>query len=63
MSTVEEILNAVKSLPPEEQDPAVMTIDAKMASDMLDKMRESYRRMAEHMPTHAGFIADACPAS
>ena len=48
---------------PEEQDPTVMAIDAPMASDMLDKMRESYRRMAEHMPTHAGFIADACPAA
>ncbi len=48
---------------PEEQDPTVMAIDATMASDMLDKMRESYRRMAEHMPTHAGFIADACPAA
>ncbi len=48
---------------PEEQDPTVMAIDAAMASDMLDKMHVSYRRMAEHMPTHAGFIADACPAA
>jgi tryptophan halogenase len=48
---------------PEEQEPAVMAIDAAMASDMLDKMHVSYRRMAEHMPTHAGFIAQACAAA
>ncbi len=48
---------------PEEQDPTVMAIDAAVASDMLDKMHQSYRRMAEHMPTHAGFIAQACPAA
>jgi uncharacterized membrane-anchored protein YhcB (DUF1043 family) len=33
-----------------------------MAADALDKMRHSYRRMAEHMPLHSDFIAQACPA-
>ena len=28
-----------------------------MISDALDKMRSSYRRMAEHMPMHGDFIA------
>ena len=48
---------------PEEQEPAVMAIDQAMAADMLDKMHTSYRRMAEHMPTHAGFIAQTCSAA
>jgi tryptophan halogenase len=48
---------------PEEQDPAVMGIDAAMAADLIDKMHESYRRMAEHMPAHADFIAQACAAA
>ena len=48
---------------PEEPDPAAMAIDPAMAADMIDKLRESYRRMAEHMPTHAGFIDQACRAT
>jgi tryptophan halogenase len=48
---------------PEEQEPAVNAIDPVMASDALDKMRVSYRRMAEHMPPHADFVARACPAA
>ena len=47
---------------PQEQEPAVAAIDPAMAADTLDKMRESYRRMAEQMPAHADFIAQACAA-
>ena len=48
---------------PEEPEPAAAAIDPAMAADALDKMRLSYRRMAEHMPSHADFIAQACPAT
>ena len=48
---------------PEEQEPAVGAVDPQMAADALDKMRLSYRRMAENMPAHADFIARACPAA
>jgi tryptophan halogenase len=48
---------------PEEQDPMVMAIDAAVAADTLEKMRVSYRRMAEQMPAHADFIAQACKAA
>jgi tryptophan halogenase len=47
---------------PKEQEPAVNIIDPPVAADALDKMRLSYRAMAEQMPTHAEFIAKACPA-
>ena len=47
---------------PQEQEPAANAIDEAMFADALDKMRESYRSMAEHMPSHAEFIAQACPA-
>jgi len=48
---------------PQEQEPAVNAIDAAAAADALDKMRSSYRRMAEHMPLHADFIRQACSAA
>ena len=48
---------------PREQEPAAGALDPAMVSDALDKMRLSYRRMAEHMPAHADFIARACPAA
>jgi len=48
---------------PEEQDPAVMTIDRATAAETLEKMHLSYRRMAEHMPAHADFVAQACAAA
>jgi tryptophan halogenase len=48
---------------PQEQEPAVMAIDPAIAADSLDKMRVSYRRMAEQMPSHADFIAQACAAA
>jgi tryptophan halogenase len=47
---------------PEEQEPAAAALDPDMVADALDKMRLSYRRMAESMPAHADFIAQACPA-
>ena len=47
---------------PDEQEPAVRAIDPAEAADALEKMRASYRRMAEHMPLHADFIRQACPA-
>ena len=48
---------------PEEQEPAAAAIEPARAAEALDKMRLSYRQMAEHMPTHADFIARACPAA
>jgi tryptophan halogenase len=48
---------------PEEQEPAANALDPAMIADALDKMRLSYSRMAEHMPSHADFIAKACPAA
>lgn len=47
---------------PEQPEPAVSAIDADYAAEALDKMRLSYRRMAEQMPPHADFVAQACPA-
>jgi tryptophan halogenase len=47
---------------PEEQEPAAGAIDPAMAADALDKMHASYRRMAENMPAHGAFIAQACAA-
>jgi tryptophan halogenase len=48
---------------PEGQDPRVETIDLEVAADALEKMRVSYQRMADQMPTHADFIAQACAAA
>lgn len=47
---------------PEEQDPLVSNIDPDMTADVIDKMRLSYRLMAEQMPPHAEFIANTCAA-
>lgn len=47
---------------PSETEPAVDAIDRNLATEALDKMRISYRQMAEHMPRHAEFIAQSCPA-
>ncbi|HEY6048029.1 MAG TPA: tryptophan halogenase family protein, partial [Sphingomicrobium sp.] len=47
---------------PDDQEPRIQTIDEAFAADTLSKMHLSYRRMAEQMPTHAEFIARACPA-
>ena len=48
---------------PEETEPALAAIDPAMASDALDKMQLSYRRMAENMPSHADFIAQVRAAA
>jgi tryptophan halogenase len=42
---------------PDDHEPAADALDGDMIADALDKMRLSYRRMAEHMPTHGEFIA------
>ncbi len=47
---------------PEEHEPAADALDSAMIADALDKMRLSYRRMAEEMPTHADFVARVCAA-
>jgi tryptophan halogenase len=47
---------------PEEVEPTAEAIDRALVTGALDKMRLSYRQMAEHMPTHAEFIARACAA-
>jgi tryptophan halogenase len=47
---------------PEGHETLADAIDPEVAADALEKMRLSYRRMAEHMPAHADFIARACPA-
>lgn len=44
---------------PEEHEPPADAVDENMVADALDKMRLSYRRMAEHMPRHGDFIAGA----
>jgi tryptophan 7-halogenase len=48
---------------PEETEPALAGIDPAMASDALDKMQLSYRRMAESMPRHAEFIVQVRAAA
>ena len=45
---------------PEETEPAADALDSAMINDALDKMRMSYRHMAEHMPRHGDFVAEAC---
>ena len=51
-----------QGLVPEEQEPAANAMDRAYMSDAIDRMRLSYRRTAEQMPTHADFIARNCPA-
>jgi tryptophan halogenase len=47
---------------PEDYEPAADAMEAAKLSDVIDRMRLSYRQTAEQMPTHAEFIARACPA-
>ena len=47
---------------PEAHEPAADALDPELIADALDKMRTSYRRMAEHMPMHGEFIARSCAA-
>jgi len=48
---------------PEDYEPAADAMDGAQLSDVIDRMRLSYRDMAERMPTHAEFIARACRAN
>ena len=45
---------------PEENEPPADALDEAMIADAMEKMRLSYRLMAEHMPMHGDFIASAC---
>ena len=47
---------------PEDHEPAAEAMDVAQLTDVIDRMRLSYRRTAEQMPTHAQFIARACSA-
>ncbi len=47
---------------PDEHEPAADGLEEELITDALDKMRLSYRQMAEHMPTHGEFIARSRPA-
>jgi tryptophan halogenase len=52
-----------QGIEPAEQEPAAAALDPAMIADALDKMRRSYSAMAEHMPAHADFVAQACSAA
>ena len=47
---------------PDDHEPAADGLEQELVTDALDKMRLSYRQMAEHMPTHGEFIARSCAA-
>ncbi|MGI8611140.1 MAG: tryptophan halogenase family protein, partial [Sphingomicrobium sp.] len=47
---------------PDEHEPAADGLEQALVTDALDKMRLSYRHMAEQMPTHGEFIARSCAA-
>jgi tryptophan halogenase len=48
---------------PAEHEPATEALDPHMIAEAMDKMRISYRSMAEHMPKHGEFIARSCAAA
>jgi tryptophan halogenase len=48
---------------PQELESIAEAVDPALIKEALEKMRLSYRQMAQHMPTHAEFIARACPAA
>jgi tryptophan halogenase len=47
---------------PDDVEPAAVAMDEAFIADAIDRMRLSYRKTAEQMPSHADFIARACPA-
>jgi tryptophan halogenase len=47
---------------PDDYEPAADAIDGAALTDLLDKMRASYRDTADRMPSHADFIAAHCAA-
>jgi tryptophan halogenase len=44
---------------PEQHEPAADGVNGRLVTEAIDKMRLSYRAMAEHMPPHGEFIASA----
>ena len=44
---------------PADHEPPADALEQEMITDALEKMRLSYRAMAEHMPAHGDFIASA----
>lgn len=51
-----------QGLVPEDQEPAANAMDRAYMTDAIDRMRLSYRRTAEQMPSHADYIAGHCAA-
>ena len=47
---------------PDDYEPAADAIDGAALTDLLDRMRVSYRDTAERMPSHGEFIAAHCAA-
>jgi tryptophan halogenase len=45
---------------PDDYEPAADALDPAVIADAMDKMRLSYRSMAEHMPMHGDFVGRAC---
>jgi tryptophan halogenase len=48
---------------PHEPEPGANAPDEATVATLLDRMLASYRETAERMPSHAEFIAKACPAA
>jgi tryptophan halogenase len=48
---------------PHEPEPSANAPDEATVATLLDRMLASYRETAERMPSHAEFIAKACPAA
>ncbi|HET7816466.1 MAG TPA: tryptophan 7-halogenase, partial [Sphingomicrobium sp.] len=48
-----------QGLVPDGHEPAADALPPEMIAEAIDKMRLSYRAMAEHMPAHGDFIASA----
>jgi tryptophan halogenase len=48
---------------PEAHEPAAEAMDAAQLTDVIARMRLSYLHTAQQMPSHAEFIARACPAA
>ena len=49
-----------QGLVPQDHEPTADALDEAMTAEAIDKMRLSYRHMAEHMPMHGEFVAKAC---
>ena len=51
-----------QGIAPDGTEPPADAIDEATVANALDKMRLSYRKMAEHMPMHGEFVEQACAA-